>query len=92
MSGNICIRRTHFGGREDQSFDDFVDSTIQDTETALDIATSMLADWDALQHAKGFVPNYRYGADDRPEYYEEFEILDADELRRAAKALREEFS
>ena len=71
MSGTICIRRKYLGGVEDQSFDNFVLSTIQDEQTAVEVAQTMLAD---------YPEPYEWNRDEA-EYYETFEILDVDELR-----------
>ena len=82
MSGKVCIRRKYLGGTEDQSFDDFVESTIQDAQAALEVAATMINDYPSP---------YAYNSDE-PEYYEEFEILDAEELLRAVNALRAEYA
>jgi hypothetical protein len=75
-----CIRRKYLGGVEDQSFDSFVESTIQDAGAAEEVASTMLVDY---PHP------YEYNRDE-PEFYEVFEILDVEELERCVIELRRE--
>ena len=74
---DVCIRRTFHGNTEEQTFEEFAYSTIQDNDTAIHVAERMLA---------GDVP-YQWNAFD-PEWYEEFEILDATILRREVLTYR----
>jgi hypothetical protein len=77
-----CIRRKYIGGVDDQSFDSFVESTIQDARVAEEVASTMLVDYPRP---------YEWNRDE-PEYYETFEILDAEELERCVVELRRELS
>lgn len=72
-----CILREFLGGSEEQNFDQWATSTIQDHEVALEIAAKMLS---------GFHP-CPYNAD-QPEFYEEFTITDGEALRLQMEAFK----
>jgi hypothetical protein len=70
-----CITRKFCGGEETVSLSGFARYVVQDDDMALDIAQRML----------GGVDPYTYN-EDEPEFYEEFSVLDHDELQRQVEA------
>lgn len=72
----LVIRREFHGGSEDQTFEDFAASTIQERGVALEVARAMLDGRDP----------YDYNADE-PEFLETFTILDREALRATVEAL-----
>ena len=71
METTASIRRLLHGATEDMSFRDFAEFAIQDLSIAGEVAQRMLG---------GDVP-YQWNPDE-PEFYEEFEVIDADALRQ----------
>jgi len=67
-----CIRRAYLGGSDDVTFDQFAEIVVQDYACAAEVAETMLND-DPRP--------YQWNADE-PEFYEEFAVIDAAELRR----------
>jgi hypothetical protein len=67
-----CIKRTAHGVTEFVDFRDFAESVVQDDQVAREMAEAMLAN-----------PERPYQQNvDEPEFYEVYEVVDADELRR----------
>lgn len=76
MTERACIKRTGHGVTEFMDFSEFVFSAVQDEDVARHMAGMMLAKPD-----EGYEVNR-----DQPEFYEVFEVVDADELRRQMAA------
>jgi hypothetical protein len=81
-AGVPCVRHIFFGGTEDVDYANWSELLIQDLQVAHRVARDMLE-----------TPGERYVWDsDEPQFYSEFEIIDADEFYRqmVAELLREE--